>query len=227
MCNGNDENGLAIHSRITNLGSLLLAQTVDCMRLQSRLAEKDSALIEKRNKIRWLEYQLEHDEMTGLYTRHHLKSLIDKIVRSRERRSPDSGRTLAVVMIDLRKFKQVNDMHGHHSGDEVLCKFGDIVRQRLRGRGDIGCRYGGDEFVLLLQGVNMVYTETIVKELKVALEKADFSFNHGLPPEEQIHPTFSYGIALQTHEKESFPVLLQRADRAMYESRKECNGCCR
>jgi diguanylate cyclase (GGDEF)-like protein len=125
-------------------------------------------------------------------------------------------------MIDLDFFKAVNDTFGHHSGDEVLYTFGDIIRQRLRGKEDIGCRWGGDEFVLLLQGVTKEYTERIVNELKIALEKADFSFNHGRSNEEQVHPTFSYGIALQTYEKESFPALLQMADRALYERRKVC-----
>jgi diguanylate cyclase (GGDEF)-like protein len=227
MCN--DENGLTIDSRIKYLSNLLLVQTVNCTRLQSQLAEKDSALIEKRNKILGLKHLLEHEKITGLFTRYYFDLHADKAVsRTRERRSLDGGRTLAVVMIDLDFFKTVNDTFGHHSGDEVLYVFGDIIRQRLRGKEDIGCRWGGDEFALLLQGVTKEYTEKIVGGLKVALEKADFSFNHGLHKEKQVHPTFSYGIAMQTREKESFPALLQMADRAMYESRKECRkGCCR
>jgi diguanylate cyclase (GGDEF)-like protein len=218
----NDENGkLAINTRIEDLNSLLMYQAVGNMLLQSQLAKKDRVLIEKRNEISGLRRRLERERTTGLFNRDYFEERVgDVLALSHERRSLDGEGAFAVAMIDFRFFKVINDRFGHHSGDEVLRTFGEIIRGYLRDKKDIGCRWGGDEFVLLLQGVTKDGAKSIVEELKVALEKADFSFNHGLPKEDQVHPTFSYGIAMQTHEKESFHALLQMADRELYESRE-------
>ncbi len=137
----NDEQSLAAATEVKTLADLLVCQTVNYMNLYSQI-------VEKNNQISGLKRLLEYEKMTGLFTRYYFEQQAEEMMsRTYEQRSLNSGRTLAVVMIDLDFFKVINDTFGHHCGDEVLCVFGGIIRQRVRSR-DIACRWGGDEFAL-------------------------------------------------------------------------------
>jgi diguanylate cyclase (GGDEF)-like protein len=101
-----------------------------------------------RSRLRWVGQALT-DRLTGLYSRRYLFPRLMEEVRRAER----YGGPLAVAILDLDDFKAINDQQGHLRGDEVLRAFGSAVRAALREH-DVGFRFGGDEFVLVLPGVS-------------------------------------------------------------------------
>ncbi|HZK57696.1 MAG TPA: GGDEF domain-containing protein [Clostridia bacterium] len=89
------------------------------------------------------------DGLTRIYNREGM----DKLAKNKIRRVLKENDSLGILMIDLDRFKIINDKHGHLFGDEVLRTFAQVLNDNIR-EGDIACRYGGDEFVVLAQGVN-------------------------------------------------------------------------
>ncbi len=113
------------------------------LRQRSELEKYASMLEQANNEI---SHQANHDELTGLGNRRYLKTRLDDLIDERTRH----GGEIAVLHIDLDKFKQVNDSYGHAAGDHALVVVADILRKRLR-QNDIIARTGGDEFVVLLK----------------------------------------------------------------------------
>src|SRR6516225_280179 len=103
------------------------------------------------------------DPLTGLYNRRSLDSLLQREVALAERHHT----ALSLVMIDMDKFKQVNDTHGHAAGDHMLKAFADCVRITLR-KTDLAFRYGGDEFVIALPQTPLAQAQQVVQKLRQA-----------------------------------------------------------
>ncbi len=137
------------------------------------------------------------DSLTGLANRRAIEEHLTRAT-ARARRT---GQPLAVVMIDLDTFKQINDRHGHGAGDRVLCAVADCMRQVLRAEEPCG-RWGGDEFVVLLPEADAAQAQAVVERLQCSaarLELADIGLVDGVPlsigaasavfatPEEAIH----------------------------------------
>jgi diguanylate cyclase (GGDEF)-like protein len=101
-----------------------------------------------------------------------------------------TGKPLSVVMIDVDHFKQINDTHGHHTGDAVLVRLGELIQQSIRQHVDIGARMGGEEFALLLPDTDLAGAQTVALKLRDAVRQA--SFEH-----EGVHfgVTLSAGVA--------------------------------
>jgi len=98
-----------------------------------------------RGALREIQRRATEDALTGLYNRHHFeRELAGEWERCRR-----SGGYSSLLLIDLDRFKQVNDEHGHPVGDEVLRRVGRAIREQVRAR-DVPCRYGGDEFAVIL-----------------------------------------------------------------------------
>lgn len=121
------------------------------------------------------------------------------------------GSPVTAVFIDLDRFKQVNDEHGHDTGDAVLRRVAEVFRGHVRA-GDIAGRLGGDEFALLLPGMDdraaLVYVEELRQRLLAAMR------THGWPV------TFSIGIVSYQHAPEDLEALLVEADRLMYAAKQ-------
>ncbi|MBX3638211.1 MAG: GGDEF domain-containing protein [Rubrivivax sp.] len=118
-------------------------------RARAALAEANEALSRKVAEVEALQAALReqatHDALTGLANRRHLNDMLPRLLAMALReREP-----LAVVLVDLDRFKAVNDQHGHGAGDLLLAAFGRLLREQLRGS-DLAFRYGGEEFCLLL-----------------------------------------------------------------------------
>lgn len=154
------------------------------------------------------------DALTGLPNRRLLQDRIEQALVSSLR----SGRRGAVVFIDLDNFKLVNDSCGHAAGDRLLIKAGEALRSAVR-LGDTVSRQGGDEFVLVLEGLNAdpiqaaAQAEAIAEKCRVALEQP---FVAG---DQEFFVTASLGVALFLGDAAPFGVLLQRADTAMYQAK--------
>jgi diguanylate cyclase (GGDEF)-like protein len=161
------------------------------------------------------------DGLTGLYNRRSLDQLMAREVALSERH----GTPLSIVMIDMDKFKEVNDQHGHAAGDHMLRAFADCVRITLR-KTDLAFRYGGDEFVIGLPQTTVQQAYQVVQKLRQAFAAVDFS-DAIAHLEEQ--PTLSIGVAQRSINDNTATLqsLLAAADTALYEAKKNNRDCIR
>ena len=159
------------------------------------------------------------DGLTGLYNRRSLESLMQREVALAERHTLP----LALVMIDMDKFKQINDVHGHAAGDHVLKSFADCVRITLR-KTDLAFRYGGDEFVIALPQTGIGQAMQVVQKLRQAFGSVDFS--HAITHLEH-QPTLSVGVVERSapHNIVTLQNLLAAADQALYEAKGANRNC--
>src|SRR3954469_15624416 len=152
------------------------------------------------------EHQARHDGLTGLPNRGAFYESVNVALAA----SRTSGAMGAVMIVDLDRFKEVNDTLGHHSGDELLREAGDRLEAALR-TGDVLSRLGGAEFAVLLPGVESTEATTAVAGRLCAALEAPFVL-HGLT----VHLEASLGIALFPEHGEDVETLVQRADVGMY-----------
>jgi len=159
------------------------------------------------------------DALTGLYNRRSLESLMQREVALAERHTLP----LALVMIDMDKFKQINDAHGHAAGDHMLKSFADCVRITLR-KTDLAFRYGGDEFVIALPQTGIAQAMQVVQKLRQAFSTVDFS--HAITHLEH-QPTLSVGVVERSipHNIVTLQNLLAAADQALYEAKAANRNC--
>jgi diguanylate cyclase (GGDEF)-like protein len=153
------------------------------------------------------------DDLTGLGNRRHLVDTLQATIVSAGQR----GDVLALLLIDLDGFKELNDTLGHHAGDEVLRQIGPRLKGRLR-EDDTLARLGGDEFAVILQPGDEASASTAGLRLRAALEE---SFAVGGI---HVHIDASVGIALYPAHAQDAMGLLQRADVAMYEAKRMRTG---
>ncbi|MCO6435942.1 MAG: diguanylate cyclase [Phycisphaerae bacterium] len=149
------------------------------------------------------------DSLTGLYNRRHLNELLDRSFREALRYEHD----LSCIMLDLDGFKEVNDLHGHLVGDEVLILLADVIREQMRAS-DIPARFGGDEFVILLPQTDAksarVLGERIVRRFEQALGERD----------DHVVAGVSVGVAsLHGRRLEKAEDLVRAADSKLYDAK--------
>lgn len=151
------------------------------------------------------------DELTGLYNRRyfdrHLALMLDK--------AREQGRDMAVMLIDMDFFKSVNDTHGHDIGDAVLREFALRLRRNIRGV-DLACRFGGEEFVVLMPDTDYGQAQRVAERVRMAVAESPFDVS-GLP----LGVTISVGLALNESPADTPEVLLKRADIALYRAKRE------
>jgi len=165
------------------------------------------------------EQQSMTDVLTGLYNRRSLESLLAREVALAERHN----RPLAVFMVDMDRFKQINDAHGHAAGDYLLKAFADCVRITLR-KTDLAFRFGGDEFVVALPQTTIAQAQQVVQKLRQAFASVDFS--SAITHLDQ-QPTLSIGIAERSAAQNvlTLSALLGAADQALYDAKNANRNC--
>lgn len=150
------------------------------------------------------------DSLTGLFNRRYL----DEILPRELARAAREKSVVSVVMIDIDHFKETNDRRGHREGDRLLSLFGTLLRERTR-PGDVACRYGGEEFLLVLPGASLEIArdrmEAIRNECSLRLRAEGFA----------QPPTLSAGVAAFPEHAGSDDELLQAADEALYRAKAE------
>jgi len=145
------------------------------------------------------------DGLTGIYNRQYFLQMAAEECEKAERyRQP-----LCIVMIDLDKFKSINDTFGHLDGDEVLRYFGRVLLQDLR-KFDVAGRYGGDEFVVVLPNTDMPMAGQILQRIMNAIQNPI-----QLPDHPPLRIAISYGIT-QMQDGDTLEALIKNADKAMY-----------
>jgi two-component system, cell cycle response regulator len=147
------------------------------------------------------------DDVTQLYNNRFLDVALD--------RELSSGRSFTLLFMDLDRFKSVNDRHGHLMGSALLNEFGRVLRSCVRDD-DVLVRYGGDEFVAILAGVDSGGGLKVAERIRRAVEDRRFLSREGL----SVRLTTSIGLASFPEHAVSKPVLLDLADRAMYRGKE-------
>ena len=184
------------------------------IRAQLRIKQLQDQLSSANSRLKQL---VEIDDLTGLYNMRTLYEKLDGEL-SRCRRF---GATLAVVMMDMDHFKQVNDKNDHLFGSYVLTEVGEIIRDNIR-KIDHAARYGGDEFILILSEVHLHGAITFCERLRKAIGDHQFEHNHN-----KTQVTCSMGFALMHGQRPNIDAreLVKLADRALYEAKDAGRNC--
>ncbi len=179
------------------------------VRTQLRVRDMQEELLETNQKLQNL---VEIDDLTGLF---NMRSLYQKLEFEIER-SKRFSRPVTVVMIDMDRFKSVNDGHDHLFGSYILSEVGKIIRSCTR-TVDIPARYGGDEFLIVLSETPLSGIEFFCERLRKRVE--DYVFAQG---KDAIKLTLSIGFSTLDHNENVQPKeLVRRADMALYEAKRQ------
>jgi len=151
------------------------------------------------------------DALTGLYNRRYLTTHLDRKLMG----IAESGKPVAVAILDLDHFKAINDTYGHGAGDEVLKKLSNVVADNLRSV-DLVARYGGEEFVVVMPETDGPSALKVVERLRATVAATEFPIPER---EEPLNLTLSIGVAATTDPNEMAEDLLGRADEALYRAK--------
>ncbi len=163
-----------------------------------------------------LEQQSIHDALTGLYNRRFLSEVLPRELRRMSREHT----TLVVAMIDIDHFKRFNDTHGHEAGDQVLEYLGNLFMQNIRVN-DLACRYGGEEFVLILTGATIANATTRLNYICQLVKQAKL-FHKG---KAMGNVSLSIGLAIAPIQGTTEDTILRAADVALYAAKEDGRDC--
>ena len=152
-----------------------------------------------------------HDKLTGLYNRHYVQEWLDLELK----RAARHGRPLGAILCDIDHFKQVNDTHGHEAGDMVLREVAALLK-RIARQSDVVCRYGGEEFLLLMPESPLAAAFDRAERLRTEMKSMPFVYQR-----RPIGPvTLSAGVAEFPGHGADRETLLRQADAALYQAKQ-------
>lgn len=157
-----------------------------------------------------LRIQSIRDPLTGLFNRRHLEESLDLELHRAQR----SSLPVAIIMLDLDHFKQINDTFGHPAGDAVLQSVARVLHRRCRA-GDVACRLGGEEFVLLLPGSSLPVAVDRAETIREVVEGLQVSYGNQIVPP----VTMSVGVATFPEHGATSHALIRAADAALYRAK--------
>lgn len=205
-----------IVSEGVTIGSVLFTSSVyggftfDMQRLVDRLIRLASVGIQNaRLHSKTLELA-ETDSMTGLLTNRAYQERLD----AEYRRAQTTKQSLALLILDVDYFKHVNDTYGHPQGDELLRQLGEVIRQHAR-KDDICCRYGGDEFTVVMPETIKAEAAMVAGRLRQAVQDRIFQLDGAT-----AKITVSIGVAGYPQDTSSRPALVKAADDALYAAKQ-------
>lgn len=162
-------------------------------------------------QARKLQYLASHDELTQIWNRR----MFDHHLNMEWEQSKRDGHALTVLMMDLDRFKQINDTHGHLIGDMALQHFSEIVRNELRPY-DVFGRYGGEEFVALLPETNGEEASIVAERIREKVESTSLCIGDN----KTINISVSIGVAQSRPYFSEVKCILKAADEAMYRAKR-------
>ncbi|MDH5189997.1 MAG: GGDEF domain-containing protein [Gammaproteobacteria bacterium] len=193
-----------------NLHLFFNSQGDELNKLENRFVALSEEIIEE---TKLLEHQALHDSLTKLPNRSLFNDRFDIALKDAKR----EGHEMSVMILDLDKFKEINDILGHHIGDEVLKEVSIRFAKTLRAT-DTVARFGGDEFAILLTNSNREQTERVAKKLVEVIRTPIETDGH------KLDVGTSIGIAMFPEHTKDKQSLLQFADRAMYDAKRGRTG---
>ena len=156
------------------------------------------------------------DGLTKLYTHRHFSTLLDTELK----RASRYNHVMSVLMMDIDDFKQVNDKYGHALGDRVLREVASVLHKTLR-KIDMPARYGGEEFAVILPETGSQGATIIAQRLRERVEQMEIHTNDG----EKVDITISIGIASFPDVEASEEIIMEYADKALYQSKHKGKNC--
>lgn len=208
---GDDEIGRLL-SAFSRMAQRLSRYTDD---LEQRVVERTKELEEANLKLALLSNT---DALTGLANRRRF----DEVLGSEWARAKRSGQALALIMLDVDKFKKYNDRYGHQAGDECLKKVASMLEAQARRASDLVARYGGEEFALILAGTDASVALCLaeaVRQTTAAMDMPHESSSFG-------RVTLSAGVAIMTVDSGwDAEGLLRAADQALYRAKHDGRNC--
>ena len=177
-------------------------------RVQERTLELNIALQELEEANKELEEKNTRDELTGLYNRRHYdQKIVAEYRRSRRNLTP-----LSLVIVDIDYFKNVNDTLGHLAGDQCIAFIAEHIKQLLGRSSDIGCRYGGEEFCLILPETDTIGAVALAETLRRNIAAKSLLFQG-----QEIQLRVSAGVSTYQQQSEATTeMLFSCADKALY-----------
>ena len=178
--------------------------------LSAVVAQRSRATEALQRALRDLAEQAIRDPMTGLHNRRFLREFLAReLIRAKR-----SGIGLAVIMMDLDHFKRINDTFGHDAGDLVLTEVAAMLKKSIRGS-DMVCRFGGEEFVLVLTDATRASASRRCEEIRAAIWQLEPTYRgHALG-----NPTASFGVALFPDHAADADSLINASDEALYQAK--------
>jgi diguanylate cyclase (GGDEF)-like protein len=157
-----------------------------------------------------LQHQAIHDPLTDLFNRRYLEETLGREILRAQRKEV----ALVVMMLDLDHFKKFNDTCGHEAGDHLLQLLADFLKSNIRG-GDIACRYGGEEFVLILPETSLEVALLRAEEVRRGVSRLKLSYQG----QTLRNITISLGVATFPKHGTNTDDLLKAADKALYRAK--------
>lgn len=173
---------------------------------------------ERRRYVDRLEYQATHDILTGLPNRTHLETVTCKILQAKKS-APKNKSNLALMIVDLDGFKEINDTLGHHVGDNIIKEIGPRIKRVVTSLHATIARLGGDEFAILLPDIANARDAVIVAEKVLMAIRQEY-----IVDEMVIDIRASIGVSLYPDQAKDFSTLMRYADVAMYTAKKSMSG---
>jgi diguanylate cyclase (GGDEF)-like protein len=182
-------------------------------KLAIAVAEHIAVAVANLNLRESLRLQAVRDSLTGLYNRRYMQEFLERELHSARRKQ----RPLAVMMLDLDHFKRYNDSFGHAAGDRALAAVGETLLRAVRAE-DVACRYGGEEFALILPECSLYQATVRAEEIRARLRA--FSAQSNRQTEDLKPLTVSIGVAAFDETTDRVDLLLKFADEALYEAKR-------
>jgi diguanylate cyclase (GGDEF)-like protein len=158
-----------------------------------------------------LKKQATRDSLTGLFNRLYMEETMNREISRADRyRTP-----LGIIMLDLDHFKRFNSTFGHKAGDLVLQEMGKYLQNNIR-KEDIACRYGGEEFTLILPGASLEVTKKRAERLQQEVQNLHVNYNGKI----LNNITLSQGVAIYPDHGQTGEAVLQAADHALYRAKR-------
>jgi diguanylate cyclase (GGDEF)-like protein/PAS domain S-box-containing protein len=198
-----------LHLQRTSPGNVNLIQAT--APLAATVAEGVALALANLKLRETLRRQAIRDDLTGLFNRRYMEETLERELHRVARLAIPLG----LAMMDLDHFKKYNDTFGHHAGDELLRALGQLIRGQIR-EDDIACRYGGEEFLIIMPGASLEITIERTEHMRQCVKQL-----HELRPAQFLHPiTISIGLAIFPDNAPSGSALIQAADAALYRAKK-------
>jgi diguanylate cyclase len=189
--------------------SATLRSREETLKTQEEVRAAEQKIRELQTELTRVSAKVREDQLTGALNRRGLEEEFDRSCAASERRQEP----MSLALLDIDDFKVLNDTHGHMAGDYALVHLAKVIRSTVRPT-DVVCRYGGEEFVILLPGTSLQDSIVVVSRLQRELTKRFF-----LHDNQRLLLTFSAGVA-ERRSGETREQTIGRADAAMYQAKR-------